>query len=179
MFLKKIFSSKKNKITNDDILNLFKYVNWQVKLVDVVCQRDKKTYKTKNKQLISLMNSDWVCGYIIGLSIQYFSNMKLDMKENIDVIIDTISNVFHVLKINNSKKSTEHTQRIDNFIINKLYKNKKTDLSKGFNIGMGDYLKLLKVTEDKVKIDKIIPLMELCHYLTDELDLGRIKETHD
>ena len=44
---------------------------------------------------------------------------------------------------------------------------------------MGDYLKLLKVTEDKVKIDKIIPLMELCHYLTDELDLGRIKETHD
>ena len=88
MFLKKIFSSKKNKITNDDILNLFKYVNWQVKLVDVVCQRDKKTYKTKNKQLISLMNSDWVCGYIIGLSIQYFSNMKLDMKENIDVIID-------------------------------------------------------------------------------------------
>ncbi|MDB3968968.1 hypothetical protein N9396_04275 [Candidatus Pelagibacter ubique] len=179
MFLKKIFSSKKNKITNDDILNLFKFVNSQVKLVDVVCQRDKKTYKTKNKQLISLMNSDWVCGYIIGLSIQYFSNMKLDMKENFDVFIHIISDVFHMLKINNSKKSTEHTQRIDNFIINKLYKNKKTDSSKGFYIGMYDYNNLLKITEDKVKVDKIIPLMELCHYLTDELDLGRIIETHD
>ena len=61
----------------------------------------------------------------------------------------------------------------------KLYENKKTDLSKGFNIGMYDYLKLLKVTEDKVKVDKIILLMETCHYLTDELDLGRIEETHN
>ena len=52
MFLKKIFSSRKNTITNDDILGLFKYVNWQVKLVDVVCKRDKKTYKTKNQQII-------------------------------------------------------------------------------------------------------------------------------
>ena len=49
--LKNIFSRKKNKITNDDILNLFKYVNWQVKLVDVVCQRDKKTYKKKTNNL--------------------------------------------------------------------------------------------------------------------------------
>jgi hypothetical protein len=59
--LKNIFSRRKNKITSDDILNLFKNVNWQVKLVDVVCQRDKKTHKAKNKQLISLMNTDWVC----------------------------------------------------------------------------------------------------------------------
>ena len=41
--------------------------------------------------------------------------------------------------------------------------------------GLGGYL---KVTEDKIKVDKIIPLMELCHHLTDEMDLGRIKETH-
>ena len=179
MFLKKIFSSRKNTITNDDILGLFKYVNWQVKMVDVVCKRDKKTYKTKNQQIISLMNSDWVCGYIIGLSFNYFSNMKLDMLKDIVLLIDVISDVFHMLKINNSKKSTEHVERIDNFITKKLYKNKNTDLSKGFNIGTSDYSKLLKITENnKVKVDKIIPLMELCHYLTDELDLGRISETH-
>jgi hypothetical protein len=181
MFLKKIFSRRKNKITSDDILGLFKDVNWQVKLVDVVCQRDKKTYKAKNKQLISLMNSDWVCGYIIGLSFQYFSNMELvnKDKENFVLLVNTVSDVFHMLKINNSKKSTEHFERIDNFITKKLYENKKTDLSKGFNIGMYDYNNLLKITEDKVKVDKIIPLMELCHYLTDELDLGRIEETHN
>jgi hypothetical protein len=181
MFLKKIFSSKKNKITNDDILGLFKDVNWQVKLVDLVCQRDKKTYKKKNQQIITLMNSDWVCGYIIGLSFQYFSNMNLvnKDKENFVLLVNTVSDVFHMLKINNSKKSTEHFERIDNFITKKLYENKKTDLSKGFYIGMYDYNNLLKITEDKVKVDKIIPLMELCHYLTDELDLGRINETHD
>ena len=177
--LKNIFSRRKNKITSDDILNLFKNVNWQVKLVDVVCQRDKKTYKAKNKQLISLMNSDWVCGYIIGLSFTYFSNMKLvnEEKENIVLLVNTVSDVFHMLKINNSKKSTEHNERIDNFITKKQYENKKSDLTKGFNIGMYDYNNLLKITEDKVKVDKIIPLMELCHYLTDEMDLPRISET--
>ena len=179
--LKNIFSRRKNKITNDDILNLFKNVNWQVKLVDVVCQRDKKTYKAKTKQLISLMNTDWVCGYIIGLSFTYFSNMKLvnEDKENIVLLVNTVSDVFHMLKINNSKKSTEHNERIDNFITKKQYENKKTDLTKGFNIGMYDYNNFLKITAKKDKVNKLLPCMELTQYLCSQLGMPSINETDD
>ena len=180
-FLKKIFGSRENKITNDDILSLFKNVNWQVKLVNVVCQRDKKTYKTKNKQIISLMNSDWVCGYIIGYSFTYFSNMKLvnEDKENIVLLVNTVSDVFHMLKINNSKKSTEHNERIDNFITKKQYENKKTDLTKGFNIGMYDYNNFLKITAKKDKVNKLLPCMELTQYLCSQLGMPSINETDD
>ena len=177
--LKNIFSRRKNKITNDDILSLFKNVNWQVKLVDVVCQRDKKTYKAKNKQIISLMNSDWVCGYIIGYSFTYFSNMKMDLSKDFVLLIDVISDVFHMLKINNSKKSTEHNERIDNFITKKQYENKKTALTKGFNIGMYDYNNFLKITAKKDKVNKLLPCMELTQYLCSQLGMPSINETDD
>ena len=45
---KKIFGGE-NKITDDDILSIFKSINYQIKLVDVVCKRDVKTYKTNNQ----------------------------------------------------------------------------------------------------------------------------------
>ena len=49
--LKNIFSRRKNKITSDDILNLFKNVNWQVKLVDEFVKEIKKLTKQKINNL--------------------------------------------------------------------------------------------------------------------------------
>ena len=179
-FLKKLFgSNKKNKITSDNILSIFKLINYQIKLVDVVCERDQKNYKSNHQRIISLVNSDWVMSYIIGVSTNYISNIKIDIKTNFDLFVDVISDIFHMLKINNSKKASEHKEKIQNFLTKKLYEKTKTDFSIGFQVGFGDYSNFLKISDKKNTVNKIIPLMELSHYLCDELGISRIEETSE
>lgn len=175
---KKIFGGGENKINDDDILSIFKSINYQIKLVDVVCKRDIKTYNKNSQKISSLMNSDWVFGYIFGFSTNFFSNTKIDIRKNIDLFTGIISDVLHMLRINNSKKSTDHKERVESFLHNKLWEKKNTDLFKGFQIGMYDYSNFLKISENKKKIDKILMYMELCHYLCDELDIPRIDERY-
>ena len=185
-FFKNLFSSKKSKDRDDTVLSLYRYFHTQTKLVDIVCKRDIETYDTKKQQLISLINSDWVFGYILGLCYNYFSHSKLDMLKEMPFIMNVIAEVIHSLNINysgvvepSSSSPTEHVERIDNFINNSLYEDKDTESSKGFFTGMHDYSNFLEITKEKVKINKILPYMELCHYLTDTLDLGRIEETNN
>ena len=65
---------KKQNIKTDEtnisniILSIHRLIQFQIKLVDVVCKRDEKKYKTNNLKIISLTNSDWVFGYINGIS---------------------------------------------------------------------------------------------------------------
>jgi len=186
-FFKKIFGEK-NKINDDDILSIFKSINYQIKLVDVVCKRDIKTYNKNSQKISSLMNSDWVFGYIFGITTNFFSNSNqhdFHKEKNLNLFTDVISDVLHMLRVNNSKKSTDHKERIKSFII----ESKKwtgigsrqyldSDLYKGFQIGMYDYSNFLKISENKKKVDKILMYMKLCHYLCDELNIPRIDERY-
>ena len=186
-FFKKIFGEK-NKINDDDILSIFKSINYQIKLVEVVCKRDIKTYNKNSQKISSLMNSDWVFGYIFGITTNFFRNSNQHdfyKEKNLNLFTDVISDVLHMLRVNNSKKSTDHKERIKSFLI----ESKKwtgigsrqyldSDLYKGFQIGMYDYSNFLKISENKKKVDKILMYMKLCHYLCDELNIPRIDERY-
>ena len=148
-------------------------------MVDVVCKRDVKKYKTNNLKIISLTNSDWVFSYIYGISTSYLLEAKITPLNNDELFTDIISDVLHMLRVNNSEKSSEHREKIKSYIDKKLFQNKNTDFYKGFVIGVQDYSFFLKISENKDKINKILPCMKLCHYLCDELGMPRISETSE
>ena len=177
------FFKKKENIKSDEInisniiLSIHNIIQFQIKLVDVVCKRDVKKYKTNNLQIISLTNSDWVFSYIYGVSTSYLLEAKINPLNNDELFTDIISDVLHMLRVNNSEKSSDHREKIKNYIDERLFQKKNTDFYKGFIIGVQDYSSFLKISENKVKINKILPCMELCHYLCDELNMSRISET--
>lgn len=176
---------KKENIKNDEtnisniILSIHRLIQFQIKLVDVVCKRDVKKYKTNNLKIISLTNSDWVFGYINGISSSYLVDANITPLNNYELYTDIISDVLHMLRVNDSKKSSDHREKIKSYIDKKLFQNKNTDFYKGFVIGVQDYSSFLKISENKDIINKITPCMELCHYLCDELDMSRISETSE
>ena len=53
-----------------------KLIKWQIKLVDAILERDKKSYKKNHQILNKLLDSDWVYGYIIRLSHAYIGQTK-------------------------------------------------------------------------------------------------------
>jgi hypothetical protein len=176
---------KKQNIKTDEtnisniILSIHRLIQFQIKLVDVVCKRDVKKYKTNNLKIISLTNSDWVFSYIYGISTSYLLEAKITPLNNDELFTDIISDVLHMLRVNNSEKSSEHREKIKSYIDKKLFQNKNTDFYKGFVIGVQDYSFFLKISENKDKINKILPCMKLCHYLCDELGMPRISETSE
>jgi hypothetical protein len=178
------FKKKKNvefdEINNSEkISSILKIIKFQIKLVDVVCKRDVKKYKTNNLKIISLTNSDWVFGYINGISTNYLLDANITPLNNYELFTDMISDVLHMLRVNDSKKSSDHREKIKNFIEKRLFENKNTDFYKGFTTGIQDLSLFSKISENKDKINKILPCMELCHYLCDELDMPRINETSE
>ena len=179
-FFKKKENIKTDKINNSEIISsIVKIIKFQIKLVDVVCKRDVKKYKTNNLKIISLTNSDWVFGYINGISSSYLLDANITPLNNYELYTDMISDVLHMLRVNDSKKSSEHREKIKNVIEKKIFQNKNTDFYKGFTIGIQDLSLFLKTSENKDKINKILPCMELCHYLCDELDMPRVSETSE
>jgi len=179
-WFKKKENIKTGEINNSNIiLSIVKIIQFQIKLVDVVCKRDLKKYKTNNLQIISLTNSDWVFSYIYGISTSYLLEAKITPLNNDELFTDIISDVLHMLRVNNSEKSSDHRKKIKNYIDERLFQKKNTDFYKGFIIGVQDYSSFLKISENKDKINKILPCMELCHYLCDELNMPRINETSE
>ena len=179
-FFKKKENIKTDKINNSEIiLSIVKIIKFQIKLVDVVCKRDVKKYKTNNLKIISLTNSDWIFGYINGISSSYLLDANITPLNNFELYTDIISDVLHMLRVNDSKKSSDHREKIKNFIEKRIFQNKNTDFYKGFTIGIQDLSLFSKISENKDKINKILPCMELCHYLCDELDMPRISETSE
>ena len=178
LFKKK--QKKTDEINNSEIiLSIVKIIKHQINLVDVVFKRDLKTYKKNNLKIISLTNSDWVFSYIYGISSNYLLEANITPLNNYELFTDIISDVLHMLRVNNSKKSSEHKEKIKNYIEKRIFQNKNTDFYKGFIIGIQDYSSFLKISENKDKINKILPCMELCHYLCDELNMPRINETSE
>ena len=171
-WFKKKENIKTDEINNSNIiLSIVKIIKFQIKLVDVVCKRDVKKYKKNNLQIISLTNSDWVFSYIYGISSNYLLETKITPLNNDELFTDIISDVLHMLRVNNSEKSSDHRKKIKNYIDERLFQKKNTDFYKGFIIGVQDYSSFLKISENKDKINKILPCMKLCHYLCDELDM--------
>jgi hypothetical protein len=179
-WLKNKINKNPDKINNSEvILSIVKIIKFQIKLVDVICKRDVKKYKTNNLQIISLTNSDWVFAYIYGISTSYLLEAKITPLDNDELFTDIISDVLHMLRVNNSEKSSDHREKIKNYIDKRMFQNKNTDFYKGFVTGIQDYSSFLKITENKDKINKILPCMELCHYFCDELNMLRISETSE
>jgi hypothetical protein len=179
-WFKKKENIKTDEINNSNIiLSIYRIIQFQIKLVDVVCKRDLKKYKKNNLQIISLTNSDWIFSYIYGISSNYLLEANITPLNNYELFTDIISDVLHMLRVNKSKKSSDHKEKIKNYIEKRIFQNKNTDFYKGFIIGIQDHSSFLKISENKDKINKILPCMELCHYLCDELNIPRISETSE
>jgi len=168
-------SFTKTKEFKDSVLNITKLIKWQIKLVDTILQRDKKSYKKNHKQLIKLLDSDWVYGYIIRLSHAYMMQTK-KLKRNSRAIMIVARDVLYSLGINQEIK---YGKLVADYYVKKKFEEKDTDYFRGGEIGESDYNNFLKITDKKDKVNKLIPCMELSQYLCSQLGMPSINEMDD
>ena len=158
----------------DSVLGITKLIRWQIKLVDAILERDKKSYKKNHQILNKLLDSDWVYGYIIRLSHAYIGQTKY--KNNTRAIGICSRDVLHNL---NFKQNVDFGILVLEYYTEKKFEKKNTDYYSGGEIGEKDYKNFLKATDNKHNIKKILPCMELSQYLCSQFGLPPIDEIND
>tara|TARA_B100001057_G_scaffold387422_1_gene394624 strand:- start:117 stop:710 length:594 start_codon:yes stop_codon:yes gene_type:complete len=167
-------SFTKEKEFKDCVNSITKIIKWQIKLVDVVLERDKKSYKKNHQILINLLDSDWVYGYIISLSHAYIGQTKY--KNNTRAIAISARDTLHNLDF---KKNVDFGILVLEYYTKKKFDKKGTDYYLGGEIGGKDYKNFLKITDKKQNIKKILPCMELTHHLCSKMNIPTINEDED
>mgnify|MGYP006092707459 FL=1 len=168
-------SFTKSKEFKDSIINITKLIEWQIKLVDTILQRDKNSYTKNNLKLKSILDSDWVYGYIIRLSHAYLMQTK-KLKRNSRAILIVARDVLNILDINQKIK---YGELVADYYVKKKFEEKNTDYFKGGEIGESDYNNFLKITDKKDKVNKLLPCLELSQYLCSQLGIPPINETEN
>ena len=158
----------------DSVLGITKLIRWQIKLVDAILERDKKSYKKNHQILIKLLDSDWVYGYIIRVSHTYIGQTKY--KNNTRAIGIAARDVLHNL---NFKQNVDFGILVLEYYTEKKFEKKNTDYYFGGEIGEKDYKNFLKATDNKQSIKKLMPCMELAQYLCSQLGMPPIDEIND
>jgi hypothetical protein len=116
---------------------------------------------TRSK-LKAILDSDWVYGYILGITMTFINETHVRKKTRAHLI--AMCNVLHNLGIRDSKKSGEHGKTVLNYFT-KEHKNKDSEYQKGFTVGWDDYKNWLKESKDLKKIKKRLPCLELFNYI--------------
>ena len=168
-------SFTKTKEFKDSVLNITKLIKWQIDLVDTILQRDKNSYTKNNLKLKSILDSDWVYGYIIRLSHAYMMQTK-KLKRNSIAIMIVARDVLNILDINQKIK---YGGIVADYYLKEKFEENDTDYFRGSEIGESDYNNFLKITDKKDKVNKLIPCMELSQYLCSQLGMLSINEMDD
>lgn len=113
-----------------------------------------KLQKKDNQFSNSVLDSDWVYGYICGYVTSCFDNSYLKNKE--EIYSSVICGILHLLGIRGSKIVKEHISTVNNYFLNEI-KNKNSEYYKGGVVGYKDYKNFIT--------GKVERTLELSHYL--------------
>jgi hypothetical protein len=131
-------------------------------ILQIDLSRKHLSSKITRSKLKAILDSDWVYGYILGITMTFINETHVRKKTRAHLI--AMCNVLHNLGIRDSKKSGEHGKTVLNYFT-KEHKNKDSEYQKGFTVGWDDYKNWLKESKDSKKIKKRLPCLELFNYI--------------
>jgi hypothetical protein len=179
------FSYLKSTEYKNAISSIYKLINFQIKLVDVILKREKNLYDKKSKKLLSMLDSEWVLGYVIDLARAYLKEAP-NLKKKTLINLYAPRDILVMLNVKNTSDSSIYEKLImdsweysADYILKKNSKERHVDFMEGCHSAIDDYKNFLKLSIDNKKINKILPCMNLAQYLCSKLDIPLIDEFND
>ncbi len=147
----------KDKRFEQYVVMICKLINLQIDL----CKEHLSSKITKSK-LKTILNSDWVYGYILGTTMAFINETYLRRKTRGHLF--AMISVLHNLGIRDSKKPADHSITVWDYF-KKEHENKDSEYQKGFTVGWDEYKNWLKESKDLKKIKKKLPCLELYYHI--------------
>ena len=164
-FIKKFKAYKKERrlsFLKDKRYEQYMEMICELIILQIDLSRKHLSSNITRSKLKAILDSDWVYGYILGITMTFINETHVRKKTRAHLI--AMCNVLHNLGIRDSKKSGEHGKTVLNYFT-KEQKNKDSEYYKGFTVGWDDYKNWLKESKDLKKIKKRLPCLELFNYI--------------